>query len=193
MPLPIESRAHQPAAAIFGIPRKRQLNESIRRRPMQIGPDLVTGPDHVVHLLLHYVSGLAVEAGLIASLEIFPIPLDHREVTLGWRMKVSGLRCPFRQRVGGRRPAERASHAGFAVCFRDRRMARAAYRGVDVRRSSRLFATRATASCHNQRQQSGARYAKVHLLILPADLWQTAARLIASCHPAATASAGCAT
>src|SRR2546422_4031641 len=110
---------------------------------MQIRPDLVSGADDVVGFLQDYVGGLAIEASLVAALEVFSIPPDHREVTLGRRMKVGGLWCPFRKRVGRRRPAERPSHAGLAVCLRDRRMTPGAQCRIDVRPSLRLFAMRA--------------------------------------------------
>src|SRR5579864_9563424 len=135
---PVITGIHCPVADGLGIPAKGKFDQSVATGPVQIGSRMVAGADDEVDFRLGHVRLFTVKVELILALEILPIMLHHRVVSVR-RTVIVGFCIVFDPVVRGR-PVERSPHARAAVTLPDAWMTS----GADLR--VEVSSGRATAS-----------------------------------------------
>ncbi len=80
---------HGPGASLFGIPAERQFEQFVRGGAMKVGPGVVPGPHDEVNLSFQFVRLAALKSDLKLALEVFSVPLNHFEVSVGRGMVIA--------------------------------------------------------------------------------------------------------
>src|SRR5881409_1453331 len=78
----VVTRVHRPVAALFGVPRKRQLDQLIAGGPMHVSADVIAGTQNVVDLLLEHIDLFAIGIDLVSALIVFAIAAEHGEIAV---------------------------------------------------------------------------------------------------------------
>ena len=93
---------------------------------------MIARAEDVINFLFYDVDGFSIGIQLVPPLEVSTVFLVHRVITVG-KAVIEGIFCfEIFNSVVGAQAGERPAHPGMLICLVFSRVARRAFRGIDI-------------------------------------------------------------